>query len=80
MMCSGRRTETLQGDTLALKNVQAVLYEQRVYSEFGVAYSWWGAERDPVREKPDQYLRADEFPAVPVDQAYRDATGAGRPR
>lgn len=76
---AGGHGDYLQGDTLALKNVQAVLYEESVHPELGVDHTWWGAERDPVRENPDQYVRADDFPAVPVDQAYSDATGAERP-
>ena len=77
---AGGHGDYLQGDTLALQNVQAVLYEERASTSSSASITpGGGAERDPIRENPDQYIRADDFPSVPLDQAYRDATGAERP-
>lgn len=71
----GGHNDYLRGDTLALRNVRGVLYEDHVYPEIGVDHTWWGAEQDPVREYPERFHRPDDFPAIPLDQAFHEATG-----
>lgn len=73
----GGHSDYLQGDTLALRNIRGVLYEDQVYPEIGMDGNFFG-ERDPLRKHPEDYQRVDDFPSSPLDDAYQDATGKER--
>ncbi len=68
-----------QGNTLALKNVRGVLYEEGVYPEIGMENNWFG-ERDPLRKHTEEFDTVNDFPLATLDAAYKDATGEERPR
>ena len=37
-------------------------------------------EDDPVRGRPEEFQRPDDFPHATLDDAYRESTGKERPR
>ncbi len=73
----GGHSDYLQGDTLALRNIQGVLYEDQVYPEIGMDRNFFG-ERDPLRKHPEDYSLLQDFPRASLDEAYQDATGKER--
>lgn len=73
----GGHSDYLGADTLALRNVRGVLYEESVYPEVGMEQEWFW-EKDPLRGRPEDFDSVNDFPSAPLDQAYQDAVG--RPR
>lgn len=73
----GGHSDYLQGDTLALRNIQGALDEDQVYPEIGMDGNFFG-ERDPLRKHPEDYQRVDDFPPASLDDAYQDTTGKER--
>lgn len=77
----GGHSDYLQGDTLALRNINGVLEEHDVYPELGIESDWRPFdEDDPVRARPEEFRRPDDFPHTALDDAYRESTGKERPR
>lgn len=74
---AGGHSDYLLPKSLSLLNVEGVLYESTVYPEVGMEKDWF-LQKDPLRERPDDFDTLQDFDRVPLDQAYLEATG--RPR